>query len=52
MSKDKDGDGVEKHEYMKMCPCFDAELEYLKLQPKGFKAKSKVAKDKIKKDEK
>ena len=50
--RDKDGDGVEKHEYMKMCPCFDAELEYLKLQPKGFKAKSKVAKDKIKKDEK
>ena len=54
MSKDKDGDGVEKHEYMKMCPCYNAELEYyeLGLQPKGFKAKSKVAKDKIKKDEK
>lgn len=45
LSVDKDGDGVEKHEWMKSCPCFDAELEYLEFQPKGFKPKSKVAKD-------
>jgi len=44
-SKDKDGDGVEAHEYMKMCPCFDAEVEYMEYQPKNFKAKSKKARD-------
>tara|TARA_Y100001938_G_C7958316_1_gene362918 strand:+ start:320 stop:841 length:522 start_codon:yes stop_codon:yes gene_type:complete len=48
LSVDKDGDGVEKHEWMKSCPCFDAELEYLEFQPKGFKPKSKAAKDYIK----
>jgi hypothetical protein len=32
---------------MKMCPCFSAEVEYLELQPKSFKPKSKKAKDKI-----
>lgn len=44
-SKDKDGDGVEAHEYMKACPCFDAEVEYMEYQPKNFKAKSKKARD-------
>lgn len=29
LSPDKDGDGVvEKHEWLKECPCFDAESEY------------------------
>ena len=51
-SIDKDGDGVEKHEYMKACPCFDAELEYLEFQPKNFKPRSKKAKDKLKEDKK
>ena len=50
-SKDKDGDGVEAHEYMKACPCFDAEVEYMEYQPKNFKAKSKKARD-LKKDKK
>ena len=50
-SKDKDGDGVEAHEYMKACPCFDAEVEYIEYQPKNFKAKSKKARD-LKKDKK
>ena len=50
-SKDKDGDGVEAHEFMKMCPCFNAEVEYLEYQPKSFKAKSKKARD-LKKDKK
>ena len=52
-SKDKDGDGVEAHEFMKACPCFDAEVEYIEYQPKSFKAKSKKARDlkkEIKKD--
>jgi len=44
-SKDKDGDGVEAHEFMKACPCFDAEVEYIEYQPKSFKAKSKKARD-------
>ena len=44
-SVDRDGDGVEAHEYMKMCPCFDAEVEYMEYQPKNFKAKSKKARD-------
>ena len=48
MSKDNDGDGVERHEWMKACPCFDAENEYLDLQPKTFKARSKKVKDKLK----
>ena len=48
---DRDGDGVEAHEYMKMCPCFDAEVEYMEYQPKNFKAKSKKARD-LKKDKK
>ena len=49
-SKDKDGDGVEAHEYMKMCPCYNAEQEYyeLGLQPKSFKPKTKKVKDIIK----
>ena len=50
-SVDMDGDGVEKHEWMKSCPCFEAELEYIDLQPKNFKPKSKAAKDYLK-DEK
>jgi len=45
LSVDKDGDGVEKHEFMKMCPCFNAEVEYLDFQPKDFKPKSKAAID-------
>jgi len=45
LSVDKDGDGVEEHEWMKMCPCFDAEIEYAELQPKNFKPKSKAARD-------
>ena len=52
-SKDSDNDGVEAHEFMKMCPCFNAEVEYLEFQPKSFKAKSKKARDikkEIKKD--
>lgn len=44
-SVDKDGDGVEPHEFMKMCPCFDAEVEYMHYQPKSFKPKSKKARD-------
>ena len=53
LSIDRDGDGVEKHEFMKMCPCFDAEVEYMDLQPKGFVPKSKAGKDakKNKRDE-
>jgi len=49
-SKDKDGDGVEAHEYMKACPCYNAEQEYyeLGLQPKSFKPKTKKVKDIIK----
>ena len=50
-SKDPDNDGVEAHEFMKMCPCFNAEVEYLEYQPKSFKAKSKKARD-LKKDKK
>tara|TARA_R100000951_G_scaffold100972_1_gene91985 strand:+ start:264 stop:776 length:513 start_codon:yes stop_codon:yes gene_type:complete len=46
-SPDKDGDGVEAHEFMKQCPCFNAELEYLDLQPKSFKPKTKKVKDKL-----
>ena len=42
---DKDGDGVEPHEFMKQCPCFDAEVEYMDYQPKSFKPKSKKARD-------
>jgi len=45
LSVDRDGDGVEKHEFMKMCPCFDAEVEYMDFQPEGFVPKSKVGKD-------
>ena len=30
---------------MKMCPCFDAEVEYMDYQPKGFVPKSKAGKD-------
>ena len=45
LSIDRDGDGVEKHEFMKMCPCFDAEIEYMDLQPKNFKPLSKAGKD-------
>ena len=44
-SVDKDGDGVEPHEFMKQCPCFDAEVEYMDYQPKNFKPKSKKARD-------
>ena len=47
-SKDKDSDGVEKHEFMKMCPCFDAEVEYMDFQPKNFKPLSKAGKDYLK----
>ena len=50
-SKDSDNDGVEAHEFMKMCPCFNAEVEYIEYQPKSFKAKSKKARD-LKKDKK
>ena len=46
-SPDKDGDGVEEHEFMKQCPCFSAEEEYLELQPKSFKPKTKKVKDKL-----
>ena len=49
LSIDRDGDGVEKHEFMKMCPCFDAEIEYMYLQPKNFKPLSKAGKDYLKK---
>ena len=50
-SKDLDGDGVEKHEWFKSCPCYEAELEAyeLGLQPKSFKPLSKKTKDKLKK---
>ena len=49
-SVDRDGDGVEAHEYMKACPCYNAEQEYyeLGLQPKSFKPKTKKVKDIIK----
>ena len=44
-SVDKDGDGVEPHEFMKMCPCFDAEVEYMDYQPQNFKPKTKKARE-------
>ena len=46
-SPDKDGDGVEEHEFMKQCPCFSAEEEYLDLQTKSFKPKTKKVKEKL-----
>ena len=48
-SPDKDGDGVEEHEFMKQCPCYNAEEEAyeLGLQPKSFKPKTKKVKDKL-----
>ena len=40
-SPDKNKDGkIDTWEYMKACPCFDAEVEYAEFQPKGFKPKS------------
>jgi len=44
-SVDKDGDGVEPHEFMKQCPCFNAEVEYMEYQPKSFKPKTKKARE-------
>jgi len=32
---------------MKQCPCFSAEEEYLDLQPKSFKPKTKKVKEKL-----
>ena len=46
-SPDRDNNGVEEHEFMKQCPCYNAELEYLDLQPKSFKPKTKKVKDKL-----
>ena len=42
---DKDGDGVEPHEFMKQCPCFNAEIEYASYQPQNFKPKTKKARE-------
>ena len=37
LSPDLDGDGqVEPSEWAKLCPCFDAVLEYADLQPEGL----------------
>lgn len=48
LSPDKNNDGkIEEWEYMKQCPCFDAESEYAEFQPKGFKPKSAEAQKKI-----
>ncbi len=44
-SVDKDGDGVEPHEFMKQCPCFNAEIEYASYQPQNFKPKTKKARE-------
>ena len=47
-SPDKDGDGVEEHEFMKHVSLFlTRKLSTLELQPKSFKPKSKKAKDKL-----
>ena len=41
LSPDKNKDGkIDTWEFMKACPCFDAEVEYAEFQPKGFKPKS------------
>lgn len=46
LSPDKNKDGkIDKWEFMKQCPCFDAEVEYLEFQPKGFKPKSAAAQE-------
>ena len=40
LSPDKNKDGkIDEWEFMKQCPCFDAEVEYLEYQPKSFKPK-------------
>lgn len=53
LSHDKNNDGkIEEWEYMKQCPCFDAEVEYSELQPKNFKPKSAIAQKKQKKTKK
>lgn len=54
LSPDKNKDGkIDEFEFMKQCPCFDAEVEYLEFQPKGFKPKSATGqKAKKKKDDK
>ena len=55
LSPDKNKDGkIDEFEYMKQCPCFDAEVEYAEFQPKGFKPKSAAgqkAKRKVSKKE-
>jgi len=53
LSPDKNNDGkIDEWEYMKQCPCFDAEVEYAEFQPKNFKPKSAVAQKKRKKTKK
>ena len=52
LSPDKNNDGkIDEFEYMKQCPCFDAEVEYLEFQPKGFKPKSAAGQKAKKKKE-
>lgn len=37
LSPDLNGDGrITANEYLKLCPCFDAMLDYSDLQPEGF----------------
>ena len=46
LSPDKNKDGkIDKWEFMKQCPCFDAEVEYLEFQPKDFKPRSAAAQE-------
>ena len=46
LSPDLNKDGkIDEFEFMKQCPCFDAEAEYLEYQPKGFKPRSAAAQE-------
>ncbi len=46
LSPDKNDDGeITSDEWLKSCPCFNAEIEYMDLQPKNFKPLSKAGKD-------
>ena len=51
LSPDRNKDGeITSDEWLKSCPCFDAEIEYMDLQPKNFKPLSKAGKDYLKKE--
>ena len=52
LSPDKNKDGkIDEWEFMKMCPCYNAEEEYAQFQPDGFKPKSAAAQKAKKKAE-